>query len=143
MRKYYLICSHTRTKSYPMVFIGKETMKHRVVALLVQSYTAGKQNWSLVSGLKLGMFCLLTWIPSSLSSPALFLADSDSGVSSVPSLALSFLSSLANGRLWQFTDWGWGCSKVRIRISHLPPHWGTTSASHSANLLTSLPHLLA
>ena len=85
------------------------------------------------------MFCLLTWIPSSLSSPALFLADSDSGVSSVPSLALSFLSSLANGRLWQFTDWGWGCSKVRIRISHLPPHWGTSSASHSANLLTPYP----
>ena len=74
--------------------------------MLVQSHTAGKwQNWNLVSGLKLGMFCLLTWIPSSLSSPALFLADSDSGVSSVSSLALSFLSSLANGRLWQFIPW--------------------------------------
>lgn len=133
MRKYYLIFSHTRTQSYFMFLIGKETAAQGSCVLVVQNHTGGKwKNWNLGSGLKLGFFRLLRGILSSLLSPALLLVESDSGVSSVCLLALSFLSSPANGRLWQFTDWGreGAGSKVRKLISQrCSAHFPFTSSS--------------
>lgn len=112
----------------------------RVVNLLVQNHTVGKwKKWNLISGFKLGIFCMLTWILSSPSSPwfvpwrirlRYFV-----NVLPCPRLPIVFCQWEALAAYWL----------GEVRSGYLSPTslpTGASSEGHSAGLLISFSHLL-